>query len=80
MDLYIGTILLLPYGRTPVDLLPCDGRIMPIQQNVLLFALIRTTYGGNGSTSFGLPNMQGLEPMPGMQYYIVARGYVPDNV
>jgi microcystin-dependent protein len=41
----------------------CDGQLMPISQNTALFSLLGTTYGGNGLSSFGLPNLQGSAPM-----------------
>jgi microcystin-dependent protein len=41
----------------------CRGQILAIQQNSALFAILGTTYGGNGTTNFALPNMQGQGPM-----------------
>jgi microcystin-dependent protein len=41
----------------------CNGQIMSIQQNAALFALLGTTYGGNGTSTFALPNLQGQVPM-----------------
>ncbi|PZD94524.1 phage tail protein [Paenibacillus sambharensis] len=41
----------------------CNGQIMPISQNTALFSLLGTTYGGNGMTTFALPNLQGRAPM-----------------
>ena len=41
----------------------CDGQLLPIAQNTALFSLIGTTYGGDGRTTTGLPNLQGRAPM-----------------
>ena len=42
---------------------PCDGRILPISSNTALFSLLGTTYGGNGTTNFALPDLRGSVPM-----------------
>lgn len=77
MDIYLGSIYLFPYGRSPYCFLPCDGCILKIREYQALFALIGTTYGGDGKSTFALPNMQCLEPMPGVQYYIAVMGLFP---
>ena len=41
----------------------CNGQLMPISQNTALFSLLGTTYGGDGSSTFALPNLQGCAPM-----------------
>src|SRR5579872_3441872 len=41
----------------------CDGQLMSISQNTALFSLLGTTYGGNGTSNFALPNLQGCSPM-----------------
>jgi microcystin-dependent protein len=41
----------------------CDGQLLPISQNTALFSLLGTTYGGNGTSNFALPNLQGCTPM-----------------
>lgn len=41
----------------------CDGQLLPIAQHTAVFSLVGTTYGGDGRTSFGLPNLQGRAPM-----------------
>jgi microcystin-dependent protein len=60
---YVGEIRLLPYGRTPQGWLPCDGSLQPIDPYQLLFTLISTTYGGDGASTFGLPDLRGRVPM-----------------
>ncbi len=59
MDAFIGEIRLLPYTFAPIDWLPCDGRSLSISSYEALYTLIGTTYGGNGQTTFNLPNLQG---------------------
>ena len=52
----------------------CDGQLLPISQNTALFSLIGTTYGGDGRTTTGLPNLQGRAPMhPGRGPGLTAR-------
>jgi microcystin-dependent protein len=56
---FVGEVRLFPYSFAPRTWAYCAGQILPIQQNQALFALIGTTYGGNGSTTFALPDMRG---------------------
>ena len=52
----------------------CNGELKPIAQNTALFSLLGTTYGGDGRTTFGLPNLQGRAPMhPGRGPGLTAR-------
>jgi microcystin-dependent protein len=59
MEPFIGEIRLLPFSFAPKNWALCNGQILPIQQNTALFSIIGTTYGGNGTTNFQLPNLQG---------------------
>lgn len=77
MEYFLGTILLLPYSFNPMGMMLCNGQILNINQYQALNALLGQTYGGNGSTTFGIPNMLGQEPQPGMSYYIVTEGLFP---
>ncbi|MEN3748299.1 tail fiber protein [Sphingomonas sp. HF-S3] len=56
---YVGEIRLFPYSFAPKTWAYCSGQILTIQQNQVLFALLGTTYGGNGTTTFALPDMRG---------------------
>ena len=56
---YIGEIRLFGFNFAPVGWALCNGQILPINQNTALFSLLGTTYGGNGTTTFALPNLQG---------------------
>lgn len=56
---YVGQIQLFAFGFAPRGWAICAGQIIPIQQNTALFSILGTNYGGNGQTTFGLPNLQG---------------------
>lgn len=58
MDFYLGQIGIYGFNFAPRGWAVCNGAILPIQQNTALFALIGTTYGGNGQTTFGLPDIR----------------------
>ncbi|WP_210649057.1 phage tail protein [Nocardioides sp. SYSU D00065] len=55
----MGEINLFPYTMCPQNWAWCNGQILPISQNTALFALLGITYGGNGKTTFALPNLNG---------------------
>lgn len=59
MDPFIGEVRLMPYTFTPRDWAPCEGQLLPISQNTALFSILGVTYGGDGKTSFALPNLKG---------------------
>ena len=60
---YLGEIMLIPFNFPPKGWAFCNGQLLPINQNLALFSLLGTTYGGNGTTNFALPNLQGRVPM-----------------
>jgi microcystin-dependent protein len=60
---YLGEIVIVPYTFAPRGFAFCDGQILPISQNTALFSLLGTTYGGNGTTNFALPDLQGRTPL-----------------
>ena len=62
-DQYIGEIRTVPYTFAPVGWLFCDGSLQNISTYEALYALIGTTYGGDGQTTFGLPDFRGRVPM-----------------
>jgi len=59
-DPFVGEILWVPYNFAPNGWAFCNGQILPISQNTALFSLLGTTYGGNGTTTFALPNVQSM--------------------
>jgi microcystin-dependent protein len=62
-DPFVAEIRIFPFNFAPLGWAICDGQLLPISQNTALFSLLGTTYGGNGQTTFALPDMQGNAPM-----------------
>lgn len=62
-DPYIGEIMLSGYNFCPRGWAKADGQLLPIAQNTALFSLLGTTYGGDGRTTFGLPDLRGRTPV-----------------
>ena len=60
---FIGMITLFPYNFAPRGWAFCNGQLLPIAQNTALFSLLGTTYGGDGQTTFALPDLRGRVPM-----------------
>lgn len=56
-----------------------DGRLLPITSNTALFSLLGTKFGGNGQTTFALPDLRSLEPT-GLYYVICVSGYYPSRL
>jgi microcystin-dependent protein len=64
MDPYLGELKLIPYQQIlPDGWKECDGALLPIAQNQALFALLGTNYGGDGRTTFGIPDLRGRTPV-----------------
>ena len=75
-DQFIGEIRTFSFNFAPVGWAACDGQILPISQNTALFSLLGTFYGGNGVSTFALPNLQGTVALnqgqgPGLTAYSV---------
>ena len=60
---FVAEIRIFPFNFAPLGWAFCAGQLMPISQNTALFSLLGTTYGGNGTSNFQLPNLQGSSPM-----------------
>lgn len=60
---YLSEIRIFTFNFAPKGWAMCNGQLMAINQNQALFALLGTTYGGNGVTTFALPNLQGRLPV-----------------
>ena len=60
---FMSEIRMFSFNFAPRSWALCNGQILPIAQNAALFSLLGTTYGGNGVTTFGLPNLQSRVPM-----------------
>ena len=62
-DQYLGEIRMVGFNFAPVGWALCNGQLLSITQNTALFSLLGTTYGGDGKSTFGLPNLQASAPM-----------------
>lgn len=60
---FLSEIKMVGFDFAPRGWAFCDGQILPINQNQALFSLLGTTYGGNGSTNFALPDLRGRVPV-----------------
>lgn len=59
MDPFVGEITLFAFDRIPQGWLPCNGQILNVNQYAALFSLLGSVYGGDGKTTFGLPDLRG---------------------
>lgn len=78
MDVFMGTILAFGFNFAPRGWALCNGQTIAISQNSALFSLLGTYYGGNGSTTFMLPNLQSRLPVgmgqgPGLSPYSIGQ-------
>ncbi len=62
-DPFVAQISMVSFNFAPTGWAHCNGQLMPISQNTALFSLLGTTYGGNGKSTFALPDFQGRAPM-----------------
>lgn len=84
-DQFLGEIRVFGFNFPPTGWARCDGQVLPISQSTALFALLGTTYGGNGSTTFALPDLRGAVAMnqgqsPGLSDYLLGEQGGQDSV
>src|SRR5437868_5702938 len=60
---FVAEVKMWAGNFAPTGYASCDGQLMPISQNTALFSLLGTTYGGDGKSTFALPNLEGSAPM-----------------
>jgi microcystin-dependent protein len=82
---FLGQIQCFGFSFAPVGWALCQGQILPIAQNTALFSLIGTYYGGNGTSTFALPNLQSSAPIgqgqpPGGPFYSIGEQGGVENV
>jgi microcystin-dependent protein len=75
---FLGEVRLFSFNFAPRGWAFCRGQILAVAQNTTLFTLLGTTYGGDGRTSFALPNLQGYIPVgsgqgPGLSSYVLGQ-------
>ena len=75
---FLGEIKLVGFGFAPPGWALCDGRLLKISQNTALFSLIGNTYGGDGRTTFALPDLRN-QPVPGLNSIIAMQGIFPSH-
>ena len=82
MDSFLGEIKLFPYNFAPQNWAVCNGALLQISSNTALFSLLGTMYGGDGQTTFGLPNLTAANPLAsegGVGYSICINGIYPSR-
>lgn len=82
---YVGEIRMFGCNFAPQGWAFCDGRLLPITQNTALFSLLGTTYGGNGTSNFALPDLRGRVPVnwgqgPGLSDYVLGQAAGSETV
>jgi microcystin-dependent protein len=80
MEPMLGQIVLFAGNFTPRGWQLCAGQLMPINQNMALFSLLGTTFGGNGETNFALPDLRSQAPVSGANYIIAVEGAFPSRM
>jgi microcystin-dependent protein len=85
MDTFLACILLWPCNFAPTGWSFCAGQLLSIAQNSALFSLLGTTFGGNGTTTFGLPDMRSRVPVgvgqgTGLSNYLLGQVAGTENV
>ncbi len=85
MDVYLGTILMVGFNFAPQGWALCNGQLLSIAQNSALFALLGTTYGGDGVQTFALPDLRGRVPIHmgngnGLSPYVIGQNGGVENV
>ncbi|MFM9276621.1 phage tail protein [Paenibacillus jiagnxiensis] len=76
---FLGEIQLYPYNFAPIGWMKAEGQLLLISENSTLFSLIGTNFGGDGRTTFALPDLRGASPVPGVSYFISMTGTYPSR-
>src|SRR6185312_8729019 len=82
---FVAEVTIYPFNFAPKGWAFCAGQLLPISQNTALFSLLGTTYGGDGKSTFALPNFQGQAPLgqgqsPGTSQYFLGEETGVENV
>lgn len=75
---FVGQVIAVGFNFAPVGWALCQGQLLPISQNAALFSLLGTTYGGDGQSTFGLPDLRGRAALgmgqgSGLQPYVLGQ-------
>lgn len=84
-DPFVAEIRMFGFNFAPTGWAMCNGQLLPISQNTALFSLLGTTYGGDGQSTFALPDLQGSVPMhpgqgPGLSLHDLGESAGSDTV
>lgn len=84
-DPFVAEIRIFPFNFAPKGWAFCNGQLLPISQNTALFSLLGTFYGGDGKSTFALPDMEGNAPIhagqgPGLSEYFLGQMSGSDTV
>lgn len=77
MDEYLGIVKLFAGNFIPRGWASCDGTLVAINQNTALFSILGTQFGGDGRTTFALPDLRKTAPHPNLTYIICVQGLFP---
>src|ERR1700726_344926 len=85
MDQFVGQIIAVGFNFAPVGWVLCNGQLLSIADNQVLYTLIGTTFGGDGQTTFAVPNLCGRSPLgqgtgPGLSPVVVGQAAGTENV
>lgn len=77
---FVGEVRPFPFGFAPQGWMPCQGELLPISQNTALYSLIGNLYGGDGTNTYGLPDIPPLPAKCGTLHYCIAvQGIYPQQ-
>jgi len=85
MDPFVAEIRIFPFNFAPKGWAFCNGQLLPISQNTALFSLLGTYYGGDGKSTFALPNLEGSAAIqqgqgPGLSEYFLGQNGGSDTI
>lgn len=76
MEPFIGQVELFAFTSPPRGWMPCDGRVLEVKKNTALFSILRDRFGGDGKTTFALPDLKDAAPAD-CGYFIAVQGVYP---
>ena len=79
MEEYIGVIKLFAGEFAPKRFMECKGQLLSIRDNTALFSIVGNTYGGDGKTTFALPDLTKQAPVKGSRYIMCVEGIYPSR-
>lgn len=77
MEYYIGQIQLFGFSFAPRNWAVYEGQLLPITEFQALYALIGNQFGGDGRSTFAMPDLKGAQPLPNLKFYMAITGNYP---